>query len=48
MITEDDPNHRRLRNMVRAQFTPQAISQLAVPWSITPSGSSRKRERGTL
>ena len=28
MITEDDPNHRRLRNLVRAQFTPQAIGQL--------------------
>jgi cytochrome P450 len=28
MITEDDPNHRRLRNRVRAQFTPQAIGQL--------------------
>ncbi len=28
MITEDDPNHRRLRNLVRAQFTPQAVASL--------------------
>jgi cytochrome P450 len=28
MITEDDPNHRRLRNLVRGQFTPQAINTL--------------------
>jgi len=28
MITEDDPNHRRLRNLVRLAFRPQAINLL--------------------
>lgn len=28
MIQEDDPNHRRLRNLVRHAFRPQAISDL--------------------
>jgi cytochrome P450 len=29
MITEDDPNHRRLRNLVREPFKPQAMTALA-------------------
>ena len=28
MITEDDPNHRRLRELVRRAFRPQAIERL--------------------
>ena len=30
MIQEDDPNHRRLRDLVRQAFRPQAIQQLSL------------------